>query len=92
MNVKDEDLTVHMLQNPSQIDKKASLESSKVYEKLLNMYYEQRNKEQNQVELFLNGQSVLLSPKIIYQHLKFQTAFAQHLVTLADGMELVIDL
>lgn len=83
------ELTKEMLLHPETAPKikTASLDGNPVYEKLLNMYEEVKDKEQNQVSLLLAGQTVLLSPKLLYLHLKLQTPLALHLTSLASAME-----
>lgn len=86
--INDAALTLDRVLNPdSDVDKYPNLQEKFTYEKLLIMYEGEKDKEQNQVQLFLNGQTVLLSPRQIYLHLKNKTSFAYHLVALGEEME-----
>jgi len=90
--IDDNSLTLDNLQNPdTEVDKYPELLDSIAYEKLLIMYEGEKDKEQNQVQLYLGGTSVLLSAKQIYKHLQNKTTFAYHLVSLAERMEKFVD-
>lgn len=65
----------------------SELDGVEQYKKLLSLYEGVKDKEENHIELFVKGETVLLSPKMVYLHLKNKTPFAEQLVQLAVEME-----
>ena len=86
-NEKDS-LLLASIKNPRKYAQKSlTLDSSPVYAKLLAMYERVKDQEENHIEMFIKGETVLVSPKMMYLHLRYQTPFAQHITALAEAME-----